>query len=62
MDSEILTIIAVESKQSWSYPEDQMEAMKQDLTIDQNFIIENEVFLAKSSNNAIGLENTGTLY
>ncbi len=53
-DAEILTKIAFESKQNWSYPEYWMEAMKKDLTIDKNFINENDVFLAESSNNAIG--------
>jgi len=45
-ESEILTALAHAAKRHWRYPENWIEAWKAELTITQDFIADNEVFVA----------------
>src|SRR3954463_2178481 len=53
-DAEILSQIAMESKQFWGYSNEQMQMWQDELTISADYILKNEVVKCYDSNELVG--------
>ncbi len=54
-DAHILTKITFESKSHWNYPDDWMRIWEDELTVTQQYIHENAVFVAEGNGSIAGL-------
>ena len=53
-EASALTQIAHDAKRHWGYPEDWIQHWQEDLTIDSDFINENQVYVADSEDEIVG--------
>jgi len=65
-DSSVLSQISFAAKRHWPYPDSYFELWKDELTIKENYLVENIVFKAISGNNILGFysvtENKADFY
>lgn len=53
-EAEVLTAISFAAKRHWNYPETFMELWKDELTITEEYIKNNEVYVVESDRNVVG--------
>lgn len=59
-DHTILSTIAFQAKKHWGYPDSWLELWKQDLTITEKYIVENQVFKVLYDKDIIGFTGIST--